>query len=126
MKDTFAKSRKMSSRNDNQNPTQNIEKKNVNIHYEKQNHIFEKSVLPSRTIYFSRVTIIEHVFAKKNIDEITILHYNLVCFQVFSESPYVSRILFSKHLQETIRNTIVKCFLCKITIYNLNLDNKIC
>eukprot|EP00493_Phyllostaurus_siculus_P013092 UN13283 len=53
-------------------------------------------------MYFFRVTIIEHTFTKKTLMKLPYFITISCIFQTFSESPYVSRILFSKNVSKMI------------------------
>ena len=117
----------MKSQNGTVDLMKNLTKKNVNITYEQKNHIFEKFALPSRLMYFFRVTIIEHAFTKKNIDEITILHRNFVCFSIFFRITICKpNLICQKCVKSDMKYPckIIFLFFCKITIYRANLGNK--
>ena len=101
--------------------------KKMSISLKKKNHIFEKSALPAIPMHFTLVTIIEHAFTKKNIDEITILHRNFVCFSIFFRITICKpNLICQKCVKSDMKYhcKIIFFFFCKITIYKANLGNK--
>ena len=66
-------------------------------------------------------------FYQKNIDEITILHCNLVCFSSFFRITICKpNLIFQKCIKSDMKYPckITFFFFCKITIYKANLENK--
>lgn len=101
--------------------------KKMSIYLEKKNHIFEKSPLHLMLCDFTLLTIIEHAFTKKNIDEITILHRNFVCFSIFFIITICKpNLICQKCVKSDTKYhcKIIFFFFCKITIYTANLGNK--
>ena len=66
LKHTFAKAQKKELKKMTLAPNSySLKKKHVSIPYENQSYFFGKSALSSIPMYFSRTTVIEHVFTKK-------------------------------------------------------------
>ena len=86
-------------------PTQYLTpKKNVNIPYKTQNHVLTKSALSSIPMYFSPSQLNRARFYQKNIDEITILHRNLVSFWVFFRiTIYKPILIFQKCMKSDMK-----------------------
>ena len=101
--------------------------KKMSIYLEKKKSYFWKISPLWRALRFYPSHYNRTRFYQKNIDEITILHRNFVCFSIFFRITICKpNLICQKWVKSDTKYhcKIIFFFFCKITIYKPNLGNK--
>ena len=86
-------------------------KKKCEYPLKKTKSCFDQNLpFPPYPCTFPRLSLIEHAFTKKTLMKLPFFIAISWVFEVFSESPYISRFLFSKNAWKVIWNALVIFF----------------